>query len=41
MVATITLTYPFSPDDTALLNKLLGNPGGTVKRRHRRRTNWW
>jgi hypothetical protein len=28
MAATITLTYPFSPEDTALLNKLLGNPGG-------------
>ena len=24
MAATITLTYPFSPDDVALLNKLLG-----------------
>lgn len=30
MAATITLTYPFSADDTALLNKLLGrNPGET------------
>jgi hypothetical protein len=28
MAATITLTYPFSPDDTALLNKLLGTAGG-------------
>ncbi len=27
MAATITLAYPFSADDTALLNKLLGNPG--------------
>ena len=28
MAATITLTYPFSPDDVALLRKLLeGNPG--------------
>ena len=29
MAATITLTYPFSADDTALLNKLLENPGRT------------
>ena len=29
MAATITLTYPFSADDTTLLNKLLENPGGT------------
>ena len=28
MAATITLTYPFSPDDTALLNKLLGTTAG-------------
>jgi hypothetical protein len=28
MAATITLTYPFSTDDIALLNKLLGNSGG-------------
>ena len=35
MAATLTFTYPFSPDDTALLHKLLGipdgvAPGGTV-----------
>jgi Bacterial regulatory helix-turn-helix protein, lysR family len=30
MAATITLTYPFSAEDTALLNKLLGNSGGTT-----------
>jgi hypothetical protein len=30
MVATITLTYPFSSEDAALLNKLLGNPGGAI-----------
>jgi hypothetical protein len=31
MAATITLTYPFSAEDTELLNKLLGNtPGGTA-----------
>ncbi len=29
MAATITLTYPFSPEDTALLNKLLGNTGAS------------
>jgi hypothetical protein len=29
MAATITLTYPFSPDDIALLNKLLGTTGDT------------
>ncbi len=28
MAATITLTYPFGPDDIALLHKLLGNTGG-------------
>jgi hypothetical protein len=28
MAATITLTYPFSPDDIALLHKLLGTTGG-------------
>src|ERR1700734_1625515 len=28
MAATITLTYPFSPDDVALLNKLLGTQSG-------------
>lgn len=27
MAATLTFTYPFSPDDVALLNKLLGNAG--------------
>jgi regulatory helix-turn-helix LysR family protein len=30
MAATITLTYPFSADDTALLNKLLDTPGATL-----------
>jgi Bacterial regulatory helix-turn-helix protein, lysR family len=30
MAATITLTYPFSAEDTTLLNKLLGNSGGTT-----------
>lgn len=30
MAATITLTYPFSTEDTALLNKLLGNSGGAT-----------
>ena len=30
MAATITLTYPFSAEDTALLNKLLGNSGGAA-----------
>jgi hypothetical protein len=28
MAATLTFTYPFSPDDIALLHKLLGIPGG-------------
>jgi hypothetical protein len=28
MLATLTFTYPFSPDDIALLHKLLGNSGG-------------
>ena len=28
MAATITLTWPFSPDDIALLHKLLGTTGG-------------
>jgi hypothetical protein len=28
MAATITFTYPFSPDDIALLHKLLETPGG-------------
>jgi hypothetical protein len=31
MAATITLTYPFSPDDVELLNKLLGNAAGEAK----------
>ena len=30
MAATITLTYPFSAEDTALLNKLLGHSGGAA-----------
>jgi hypothetical protein len=31
MAATITFTYPFSPDDIALLNKLLGTSAAAGK----------